>query len=118
LAGFESKLPLAFAFAFPSQLLLRAFGPDSMLITVLLSELPAEDLLPAVVAFKTEAAFSDKDSLDGDGFSDPFILALCFMSFENLLNDPGRELTLVGDEGVDLELVDLALNGKTTECLF
>jgi len=108
LAGFESELPLPlpFASAFPSQLLLKAFGPDSMLIMVLLSELLTEDFLPAVVAFKTEAAFSNKDSLDGDGFSAPFVFVLWFISFENLSNDAGREWTLVGDDGMDLAVVD------------
>uniref|UniRef100_A0A0A9CZB7 Uncharacterized protein n=1 Tax=Arundo donax TaxID=35708 RepID=A0A0A9CZB7_ARUDO len=78
-----------------------------MLNTELLSTLPTEDFLPAVVAFKTEAAFSNKDSLDGDGLSDPFVFVLC-LSFENLSNDAGREWTLVGDEGIDLALLDLA----------
>lgn len=114
LAPFESELPLMFASAFPSQLLLNAFGPDSRLNRVLLRELPAEDFLPAVVTFNTEAAFSNKDNLDGDDLSAPFTFVLCFISFENLSNDAGRECTLVGDEGVDLGLFDFTFELTTS----
>lgn len=114
LAGFESELPLSFASAFPSQLLLKALGPDSKLNKVLLMELPREDFLPAVVAFNTDAAFSSKDSLDGGDFSAPLVLTLCFMSLENLSNDAGREWALVGEDGVDLALVDFAFELTTS----
>jgi hypothetical protein len=88
---FDSELPFPLISVFPSQLLLKAFGPDPILNTELLIELPAEDFLPALVAFKTEAAFSNKESLEDEAFSAPFTLFLCFRSLENLLNDAGRE---------------------------
>jgi hypothetical protein len=106
LAAFESKLPLLFVSTFPSQLLLSAFGPDSILKKVLLSKLPAEDFLPAVVTFNTEAAFSNKDNLEGDDLSAPFAFVLSFISFGKLSKDGGRERTLVGEEGVDLATFD------------
>ena len=88
---FDSELPFPLISTFPSQLLLKAFGPDPILNTELLIGLLAEDFLPAVVTFKTEAAFSNKESLEDDAFSDPFTLFLCYRSLENLSNDAGRE---------------------------
>jgi hypothetical protein len=87
----ESELIFPFVSTAPSQLLLRAFGPDPIPNKELLIELPAEDFLPAVVTFRTEAAFSSKESLEDDTFSAPFTPCLCLRSLENLSNVAGRE---------------------------
>jgi hypothetical protein len=100
--GLERSLPFSSS-PFPSQLFLKAFGPDKFAIEEFPIELTPEDFLP--VTFRTEAAFSNNPILDPAG-----LLSLFLAPLENLSNVTGTEWQLVGEEGMDLDKdLDLTL---------
>lgn len=86
--------------AFPSQLFLAAFGSKSKSFTKLPTKLAAGGFFGLVPGLKIEAAFSSKPILGEAAFSDPD---------EGFSNGDGVQRALVGDEGMDLELVDFDL---------
>ncbi|THU46667.1 hypothetical protein C4D60_Mb09t07320 [Musa balbisiana] len=107
------ELSLSFNSMFSSQLFLRTFDPDLKDGTKFPIKVPADDFLPAVVAFKTEAALPNNPNLEGEVFSGTLTFACCLTS-EWSFSDTGDGKQSDGDEGTDLRFNDLDLTWWTS----